>query len=67
VADGTCIVVDMTSGSRVTVVNLANNRAVRCTTVLAPGNEAGALVMNTEAFASIADLTDAPITVEIRR
>lgn len=67
VADGTCIVADMTSGSKVTVVNLANNRAVRCTTVLAPGNEAGALVMNTESFASIADLTDAPITVEIRR
>jgi expansin (peptidoglycan-binding protein) len=65
--DGTCIVADMTSGSKVTVVNLANNRSVSCTTMLAPGNRAGDLVMSTNAFASIADLTDAPISVEIRR
>jgi hypothetical protein len=66
-ADGTCIVAGMTSGSRVTVVNLSNNRSVNCTTMLAPGNLPGDLVMNTDAFASIADLTDAPISVEIRR
>ena len=66
-ADGTCIVAGMTSGSRVTVVNLSNNRSVSCTTMLAPGNLPGNLVMNTNAFASIADLTDAPISVEIRR
>ena len=66
-ADGTCIVADMTSGSKVTVVNLANNRSVSCTTMLAPGNQPGHLVMTTDAFASIADLTDAPISVEIRR
>ncbi len=67
VAPGSCIVAGMTSGSRITVVNLDNNRSMRCTTVLAPGNEAGDLVMNTSAFATIADLTDAPISVEIRR
>lgn len=67
VADGTCIVADMTSGSRVTVVNLANDRSVGCTTMLAPGNLSGDLVMSTNAFAGIADLTDAPISVEIRR
>ena len=66
-ADGTCIVAGMTSGSKITVVNLANNRSVSCTTMLAPGNLPGDLVMNTDAFASIADLTDAPIPVEIRR
>jgi hypothetical protein len=66
-AEGTCIVAGMTSGSRVTVVNLANNRSVSCTTMLAPGNLPGDLVMNSNAFASIADLTDAPISVEIRR
>jgi hypothetical protein len=66
-AEGTCIVAGMTSGSRVTVVNLSNNRSVSCTTMLAPGNLPGDLVMNTNAFASIADLTDAPISVEIRR
>jgi hypothetical protein len=67
VADGTCVLAGMTSGSRITVVNLDNNRSVRCTTVLAPGNAAGDLVMHTSAFATIADLTDAPISVEIRR
>lgn len=67
VADGTCIVPGMTSGSRVTVVNLANNRSVSCTTMLSPGNRPGDLVMSTSAFAGIADLTDAPISVEIRR
>lgn len=61
-----CIVAGITSGSRITVVNLDNNRAVTCTTVTAPGN-AGELVLHTSAFASIADLTDAPISVEIRR
>ena len=67
VADGTCIAPGVTSGSRVTVVNLANNRSMTCTTLLAPGNRPGDLVMSTNAFASIADLTDAPISVEIRR
>jgi len=67
VAEGTCVVAGMTSGSRVTVVNLANNRSVTCTTMLAPGDSADELVMSTNAFAGIADLTDAPISVEIRR
>lgn len=67
VADGICVAAGMTSGSRITVVNLDNNRSVSCTTVLAPGNLPDNLVMNTDAFASIADLTDAPISVELRR
>ena len=67
VAIGTCIVAGMTSGSRITVVNLDNNRSMSCTTILAPGNATGQLVMNTSTFAGIADLTDAPISVEIRR
>ena len=57
----------MTSGSRITVVNLDNNRSMTCTTVLAPGDAVGELVMSTSTFAGIADLTDAPISVEIRR
>ena len=44
---GTCIVAGITSGSRVTVVNLDNNRSVTCTTILAPGGALGDLVMNT--------------------
>ncbi len=64
---GTCIIAGLTSGTRITVVNLDNNRATSCTTILAPGNAPGDLVMNTSTFADIADLTDAPISVEIRR
>lgn len=64
---GTCIVAGPKSGTEITVVNLDNNRSVACTVVLAPNTVAGELVMNTSAFATIADLTDAPISVEIRR
>lgn len=63
----TCIVPGLTSGTRIRVVNLDNNRSVTCTSVLAPGNRLGDVVMHTSAFAQIADLTDAPISVEIRR
>jgi hypothetical protein len=67
VPSGTCIVAAMNSGLTVTVVNLDNNRSTSCTTVLAPGYSPDELVMNTASFAGIADLTDAPISVEIRR
>jgi len=67
VQHGSCVVSGPTSGSEITVVNLDNNRSVTCTVVLAPGTVPGELVMNTSAFATIADLTDAPISVEIRR
>lgn len=67
VSKGTCIVPGVTSGSRITVVNLDNNRSVTCTTILAPGNAPGDVLLHTSAFSSIADLTDAPISVEIRR
>ncbi|MGE5211705.1 MAG: hypothetical protein ACM3MM_10585, partial [Acidobacteriota bacterium] len=67
VAADTCIVPDLTSGTRIRVVNLDNGRSVTCTSVLAPGNRPGEVVLNTSVFAGIADLTDAPISVEIRR
>jgi hypothetical protein len=61
-----CIVPGLSSGERITVVNLDNNRSITCTTALAPVTT-GDVVLHTSAFASIADLTDAPIPVEIRR
>ncbi len=67
VSPDVCVVAGLTSGTRITVVNLDNNRSITCTTTLAPGNAPSDLVMHTSAFASIADLTDAPISVEIRR
>lgn len=66
-ADGTCIVGVLPGGTRITVVNLDNNRSMTCTTVLAPGNQSDVIVIRTSAFGTIADLTDAPISVEIRR
>jgi len=67
VSNGTCIAPGLASGTKITVVNLDNNRSMTCTTVLSPGSTVGDLVMRTSAFATIADLTDAPISVEIRR
>jgi len=67
VRTGTCIVSGIPGGSRVTVVNLANNRAISCASVISPGQARGDVVLPTTAFADIADLTDAPISVEIRR
>ncbi len=67
VVDGTCLVGGLASGTLITVVNLDNNRSMSCTTVLAPGTDPDVMVMRTADFASIADLTDAPISVEIRR
>lgn len=66
VSSDRCMVPGLAGGTRVTVVNLANNRSVTCTTVLASAGS-GDVVLHTSAFASIADLTDAPISVEIRR
>lgn len=67
VGTNTCIVPRVTSGSRVTVVNLANNRSVSCRSILPPGTSPDEVVLPKTAFAAIADLTDAPISVEIRR
>ena len=67
VPGSTCIVPGVTTGSRVTVVNLANNRSVTCTSVLPPGDSPEDVVLAKSAFAEIADLTDAPVLVEIRR
>jgi hypothetical protein len=61
-----CIVPGMVNGTTVTVVNLANNRSTTCTTGVAP-LEATEMVMHPDRFAEIADLTNAPIHVEIRR
>jgi len=62
-----CMVPGIGNGQRVTVVNLDNNRSVTCTAILAPTGAASQLVLASELFAEIADLTDAPIPVEIRQ
>ncbi len=62
-----CMVPGIASGQQVVVVNLDNNRSVTCTAILAPSSAADQLVMASELFAELADLTDAPIPVEIRQ
>jgi len=63
----TCLVGNMSNGLDVVVVNLDNGRSVRCTTALAPFSDDPILVMSRDQFLEIADPTDAPIPVEIRR
>jgi hypothetical protein len=63
----TCTFPGLTTGAEVTILNLDNGRTVTCTAVLGGSGAADVLVMHTDLFATIADLTDAPIPVEIRR
>lgn len=62
-----CSVPGMLNGRTVTVVNLDNNRSVTCTTTMVRGNLGEQIYLHPDLFADIADLTDAPIPVEIRR
>jgi hypothetical protein len=64
----TCAFSGVPSGSRITVVNVDNNRSIECMTVLRPMNQPPhELVMSAAAFAEIADPASAPIDVEIRQ
>jgi len=63
----TCLVQDLQSGLTVTITNLDNNRSVTCVTALAPANQIDEVVMHTRTFQQIADLTEAPINVEVTR
>ena len=68
VSPGFCLFNGITSGVVVDVVNVDNGRSVECRSRPrvddgAPPNE---LVLSQEAFMQIADLTDAPVPVELR-
>jgi hypothetical protein len=63
----TCTFPGLTTGAEVTILNLDNGRTVTCTAVLGASGAPDVLVMHTDLFATFADLTDAPIPVEIRR
>jgi hypothetical protein len=66
--DHLCLYNGVDVGSRVTVVNVDNNRSMTCVTALRPLNQPQQeLVMSANAFASIGDPSTAPIDVEIRR
>lgn len=66
IADVTsCLVVDLAAGIAVTVKNLDNGRSVNCVTGTAPSNQEAGIVLHTDAFSLLADLTEAPIPVEV--
>jgi hypothetical protein len=63
VADGdTCPFNDVAAGTTVTVVNPDNGRSLECVTV---SSDSDGLVLHPDRFILIADLTTAPIPVEI--
>ena len=63
----TCLVRGLESGLTVTVTNLDNGRTISCVTTIAPFSQAADIVMHTDAFSRLADVTEAPITVELTR
>ena len=62
-----CLVLGVESGRTVRVTNLDNGRSITCVTSTPPRTQRDELLMHTEAFEQLADLTDAPITVEVRQ
>ena len=63
---GTCLAREISTGREITVVNLDNNRSITCRAVLAPDVQQDDLVLQVDQFTQLADLTDAPIPVQIR-
>ncbi len=61
----TCIVKGIAGGLTVTVKNLDNGRTITCVTQRAPVEQSDELLLFTDTFARLADLTEAPITVEL--
>ena len=60
-----CLTPNVDTGTEITVVNLNNGRSVTCVATRAETADGTGLILFTDTFAQIADLTDAPIPVEI--
>ena len=64
----TCLYSGVEAGAHIRVVNVDNGRSIECWTALRPPDAPqDELVMHPDRFSQIADLTSAPIDVEIRR
>ena len=61
----TCLVAGVDTGTRITVTNLDNGHAVSCIADRVYTDGSDGLVLHTDLFAQIADLTDAPVPVDI--
>lgn len=62
-----CLTRGVESGRTVTIVNLDNGRSITCVTLLAPATQRDDIVLHTSSFEQLADLTEAPIPVEVRQ
>lgn len=62
----TCLAKDIPTGQTVTVINLDNLRSTTCRISLAPATQQADIVLHTDNFVELADLTDAPISVQVR-
>ena len=63
----TCRFNGLPGGQEVTVLNVANGRSTTCTTMRLDGLADGELLLSQGRFLHIAELTAAPIHVEIRK
>lgn len=61
-----CIVPFVPTGTQLIIVNLDNNRSTTCVAIYSPASEVDDVVLHTDTFLKLADLTDAPIPVEFR-
>jgi hypothetical protein len=61
-----CLVPFVPTGTKLTIVNLDNNRRTTCVAIYSPASEVEDVVLHTDTFLELADLTDAPIPVEFR-
>ncbi len=66
ISGGQCLTNTTEPWNEVTVVNLNNNRSIKCLVAPAPDSQTTDIVLHTRRYNSLADLTDAPIPVEIR-
>ena len=62
----TCLAKGIRSNQIVTVINLDNLRSTTCRLLLAPATQQAEIVLHTDNFVELADLTDAPISVQVR-
>ena len=64
--DRICLVRDFRIGTTLAVTNLDNGRSITCVAALAPRGQEEEIVLHTASFERLADLTEAPIPVEIQ-
>jgi hypothetical protein len=60
-----CLVADAPHGARVTITNVDNGRSITCIASVSSLGSRDPVIVHTDSFTQIADLSDAPIHAEI--